>query len=474
MSSEERQPGAAPSVFDDMYPYRGRYETYATLPPTGRDRGEILDALRRIARGEDARWETGRISGSYYHGGKDHYAFLNEIFGLFSHVNLLQRDMCPSGTKFEAEIVSMTANMLHAEAVECSGPDDGVCGAITSGGSESIMLPMLAYREQARAARGITAPEMVVPDTIHPAFEKGAYYFGIRLVRVPVGADFLADVDAMRAAITPNTIALAGSAANYPHGLIDPLTRLSEVALAHDIGMHVDACLGGFLLPWIEKLGYDVPPFDFRLPGVTSMSCDTHKWGYGLKGASVVLYRGKALRRWQYFSTTSWPGGLYASPTMAGSRSGGITASTWASLVAHGEEGYLETTRRIMKAADTIKAGVARIPELRIAGNPTFCIAVLSDVVDIYHVADHMASRGWRLNGLQRPPGFHICVTLPQTAPGLAERFVEDLRAAVVYAKNPPASPPKSGALYGGGSTGMEPALVNDLLLTMLDATYEL
>src|SRR5439155_1177702 len=212
---------------------------------------------------------------------------------------------------------------------------------------ESIMLPMLAYREQARAVRGITAPEMVVPDTIHPAFEKGAYYFGIRLVRVPVGADFLADVEAMRAAITPDTIALAGSAANYPHGLIDPLARLSEVALAHGIGMHVDACLGGFLLPWIEKLGYDVPPFDFRLPGV----------------------------------------------------------------------------------------------------------------VDIYHVADHMASRGWRLNGLQRPPGFHICVTLPQTAPGLAERFVEDLRAAVTYAKSPPASPPKSGALYGGGSTGMEPAL---------------
>src|SRR5438093_10964983 len=203
MSSEERQPGAAPSVFDDMYPYRGRYETYATLPPTGRDRAEILEQVRRIARGEDARWETGRISGSYYHGGKDHYAFLNEVFGCFSHVNLLQRDMCPSGTKFEAEIVSMTANMLHAEAVECSGPDDGVCGAITSGGSESIMLPMLAYREQARAARGITAPEMVVPDTIHPAFEKGAYYFGLRLLRVPVGAGFLPAAHAMPPAAPP-------------------------------------------------------------------------------------------------------------------------------------------------------------------------------------------------------------------------------------------------------------------------------
>jgi glutamate/tyrosine decarboxylase-like PLP-dependent enzyme len=336
------------------------------------------------------------------------------------------------------------------------------------------MLPMLVYRDRARAERGIAAPEMVVPSTIHPAFDKGAHYFGIKLIRVPVGADFLADVPAMRAAITKNTIAIAGTAVNYPHGLIDPLSALSDLALEHDIGFHVDGCLGGFLLPWIEKLGYDVPPFDFRLPGATSMSCDTHKWGYGLKGASVVLYRNKALRRYQYFSTVTWAGGLYASPTMAGSRSGGITASTWAAMVALGEAGYLDATQRIMTAADKIKAGAKKIPELKIAGNPLFCMAFMSDVVDIYHVNDYLSSKGWRLNGLQKPPGFHMCVTLPQSQPGIAERFVEDLRAGVEYAKQPHDSPPRSGAMYGGGAVPMEPGFVNEMMLAYLDATYDL
>jgi glutamate/tyrosine decarboxylase-like PLP-dependent enzyme len=460
-------------VFDSMHPYREETETNAALPRKGRERGEILRELGGFEAREDARWQTGQVSGSYYHGGKEHYAFLNQVFGLFSHVNLLQRDMCPSGTKFEGEIVSMVARMLSADAAKASDPGADVCGAITFGGSESIMLPMLAYREQAREEKGITAPQMVVPETIHPAFDKGAHYFGIELVHVPVGADHLADVDAMRARITKNTIAIAGSAGNYPHGLIDPLGRLSDLALERGIGFHVDGCLGGFLLPWIEKLGYDVPPFDFRLPGVTSMSCDTHKYGYGLKGTSVVLYRNRALRRRQYFSKTTWAGGLYASPTMAGSRSGGITAATWASMVSLGEEGYLESARRIMQAADTIQAGIARIPELQIFGRPTFCIAIRSDVVDIFHVNDFLATKGWRLNGLQLPPGVHLCVTLPQTLPGVAERFVADLAEGVAYAKNPPQPNARSGAVYGGGAI-TDRGVMRQMLFAWLDETYEL
>ncbi len=474
MAEVDQKDESSDGMFGDLHPYRNRVESHSSLPKQGRDRSEVLRELRGIAKQEDGRWETGQVSGSYYHGGKEHYAFLNEVFGLFSHVNLLQRDMCPSGTKFESEIVRMTATMLNGDAASRRDPSRPVCGAVSSGGSESIMLPMLAYRDRARAERGITAPEMVVPDTIHPAFGKGAHYFGIELIRVPVAADFRADVGAMRKRVTPNTIAIAGSAANYPHGLIDPLSELSDLALEHGIGMHVDACLGGFLLPWIERLGYDVPPFDFRLPGVTSMSCDTHKWGYGLKGASVVLYRGGDLRKRQYFSMVDWAGGLYASPTMAGSRSGGISASTWAAMVTLGEAGYLDATRRIMTAADTIKAGVATIPELKLAGKPTFCIGILSDAIDVYHAMDHMNAKGWRLNGLQHPAGFHLCVTLPQGAPGVAERFVEDLRAAVDYAKNPPQTPPRSGAVYGGGATGLDPAMVDMMLHGYIDATYEM
>jgi sphinganine-1-phosphate aldolase len=459
------QATAPAGIFGDMHPYRSQVETHVELPQKGRNQDEVLRELREIGAREDARWETGQISGSYYHAGKSHFAFLNQVYGLFSHVNILQRDMCPSGTKFEAEIVSMTARMLNG--------DSEVAGAITSGGSESIMLPMLAYREKARAERGIQTPEVVAPATVHPAFDKGAWYFGLKLVRVPVGPDLLADVDAMRAAINQNTVALVGSAGNYPHGLIDPLERLSDLAVEHKIGMHVDGCYGGFLLPWIERLGYAIPPFDFRLPGVTSMSCDTHKWGYGPKGASVVLYRNRALRRFQYFSVTDWAGGLYAAPTLAGSRSAGISAATWAAMVTLGEEGYIETARQIMDVAGAIRAGVASIPELRIAGHPTFCMAFMSDTVNIYHVNDYLAAKGWRMNGLQSPPGFHFCITRPQTIPGLADRFLADLREAVAYAKTPPPHPPKSGAIYGGAATGIPPALITHFLYEHLDAMYE-
>ena len=460
--------------FGDMFPYRDSFETFRELPRKGRPQAQLLRELREIAQEENARWQNGKISGTYYHGGMEHYAFLNRAFSLYSHVNLLQRDLCPSGTKFEGEIIAMTARMLGADAARERDPQADVCGAVTSGGTESIILPMLAYREQAKAERGITAPEMVVPETIHPAFSKGAHYFGIKLIRVPVGADYLADVDAMRRAIGPSTIAIAGSAANYPHGLIDPIERLSALALEAGVGMHVDSCFGGFILPWIAKLGYEVPLFDFRLPGVTSMSCDTHKWGYALKGTSVVLLRNPALRRRMYFSMTDWQGGLYASPTIAGSRSEGVSASTWAAMLSLGEEGYLRATRRIMKAADTIKAGVAKIPELSIIGQPTYCIAITSDVVDIFHVNDFLNEKGWRLNGLQKPAGFHICVTLPQTLPGVAARFVRDLAAGVEYAKSPPTTPARSGAVYGGGAAALEPSMVNELMLAWLDASYQL
>jgi glutamate/tyrosine decarboxylase-like PLP-dependent enzyme len=168
---------------------------------------------------------------------------------------------------------------------------------------------------------------------------------------------------------------------------------------------------------------------------------------------------------------TDWAGGLYASPTMAGSRSGGLAASTWAAMVALGEEGYLDAARQIMTAADTIRAGIEAIPELEIFGNPTFCIAMRSDVVDIFHVNDALAAKGWRLNGLQRPPGVHLCVTLPQGRPGVAERFVADLRDAVTYAKNPPQAAARSGAMYGGGA--MPPGAVEQMMNAWLDETYE-
>ena len=273
----------------------------------------------------------------------EHIDFQNQIYAINSQTNPLHFDVWPSGVKFEAEIVSMTANMLNADKA-----GDEIVGTVTSGGTESILLAMKTYRDRGRAEKGITEPEMIVPTTAHAAFDKASQYFNIKMVRIPVGEDFRADVQATAAAITPNTVVIVGSAPPFPHGIIDPIEELSELARAHGIGFHTDACLGGFVLPWAEKLGYPVPPFDFRLPGVTSMSADTHKYGYAAKGTSVVLYRGRALRHYQFYTTTEWPGGLYFSPTLAGSRPGALSAACWAAMISTGEQGYLEATRRIL------------------------------------------------------------------------------------------------------------------------------
>jgi sphinganine-1-phosphate aldolase len=457
----------------DLYPYKDMFEIYDQLPKQGRDFEDVYDELRKIAEMENQKWNEGQVSGTYYHGGMEHYERLNHIFSQFSYVNLLQRDLCPSGTKFESEITSMVAKMLNGGAAKAANPQDEVCGSVTSGGTESILNAMLVYREWGRE-KGIMQPEMIAPESIHPAFRKGAHYLGIKLVLTPVNAEYEADVEAMRGKITPNTVALAGSAGNYPHGVIDPLPALSDLAVEHSIGMHVDGCLGGFILPWIEKLGYDIPPFDFRLPGVTSMSCDTHKYGYALKGTSVVLYRNKKLRRHQYFSCADWAGGVYGSPTFQGSRSAGLTAATWAAMVTSGEGGYLEQARAIMTAADKIRAAILQIPELKILGKSTFVIAVGSDVVDIYHVNDYLAGKGWRMNGCQNPPGFHFCITLRQALPGVAERYIDDLIEAVQYAHNPPQEYPMSGAIYGLASTLDGRQILDQLILEWLDATYSL
>ncbi len=437
------------SIFGDLYPYQGRFKSYSSIPNNGCEPEQIYEELKTIAVEEDRNWESGLISGTMYHGGKEHYAFLNRVFSLFSYVNLLQRDICPSGTKFESEIISMVANLLNGDEVKKYNPEDEVCGTVTSGGTESIFNGVFIHREWGREEKGILEPEMVVPVTIHPAFHKAAHYLSIKVISVPVDQNFEADVEAMRAKITPNTIALAGSAGNYPYGVIDPLGKLSDLALEHQIGLHVDGCLGGFILPWIEKLGYEIPPFDFRLPGVTTMSCDTHKYGYALKGTSTLLVRNHKLLRYQFFSVGDWPGGLYASPTVQGSRSGGLTAATWAAMVTMGEDGYLKAAKLIMDTADKIRDGIAGIPEIKIAGKSTFVIGMFSDQVNMYHVNDYLISKGWRMNGCQNPPGFHFCVTLRNTLPGVADAFINDLKEGVTYAKNPAQPFPKSGALYG-------------------------
>src|SRR5690348_13941490 len=338
----------------DFYPYRDRFRTYHRLEPEGRDRRSILEELAIMAAEEDRIGDAGRVSGSIYHGDHDHYAFLTEAFRLFAHSNVLQRDMYPSATKLEAEIVAMTAAMLHG--------DDKVCGVVTFGGTESLIDPMLAYRDRGRAEKGITEPEVIIPVTAHVALDKAAHLLGIKLLKAPLAEDWRVDVEWIRRHVTPNTIAIVGSAPNYAHGVIDPIEQLADLASERGIGLQVDGCLGGFILPWGERLGYTIPRFDFRVAGVTSISADTHKYGYALKGTSVLLYRDAGLRKYQYFNYPDWPGGIYMSPGLSGSRSGGVVAATWAAMVSLGERGYLDVAKKIFETAATIRAGIEAIP----------------------------------------------------------------------------------------------------------------
>ena len=452
-----------------LKPYRNDYATYDQLPDAGRDRTDILREITELQQREEARWRDGYVSGAVYHGDPAHIDFLNEVYALTSQSNPLHADVWPSIAKYEAEIVAMTAAMLGANE-----PGAGsVCGTLSSGGTESILLAMKTYRDWARDSKGITAPEMIVPVTAHAAFDKAAQYFGIKIVRIPVDDQYRADVDATRRAITRNTVVIVGSAPSFPHGIVDPIAELSALALEHNIGCHTDACLGGFLLPWAAELGYDVAQFDFRLPGVTSMSADTHKYGYAAKGTSVVLYRDPALRRYQYFTITDWPGGLYFSPTFAGSRPGALSAACWAAMVSLGRDGYREAARRIFATAAEIRAGIEAIPELRLLGRSLFVHAFASDELDIYRVMDAMSARGWSLNGLHQPSCVHLCVTLRHTQAGVAKQFMEDLRAAVAHVRDNPAEEGGMAPVYGMAATLPLRGVVSDILKGYIDTLYK-
>lgn len=452
------------------YPYAERFPVQRVLPETGRAREDVLDELASMATEEDAAWEGGRVSGSMYCGDHDHYAFLAQAFARFAHVNALQRDLCPSATRFEGEVIAMTLDLMHADA---AADRDGTtpAGLVTSGGSGSILHAVLAYRERARATGEVTRPNLVKPETAHPAFDKACHLLGLECRTVPVDpTSTTVDPRTMADAVDDQTVALVGSAGNYPYGTIDPVAELGELALSRGVGLHVDGCLGGFILPFGEELGRDIPAFDFRVPGVSTISIDTHKYGYAFKGSSVVLFADRALRNGQYFHIAGWSGGKYMSPGIEGSRSVGLLASTWASMVQLGRAGYRQHAEEIFETAETMMATVRSHEDLRIMGSPTFCFSFTSDAFDIYHVADSMRPRGWRFNGQQYPNAIHMAVTRPQTQPGVTDAFAADLAEAVAHAREQHelGHAAESGAVYGGVAGGLT-SDVEDFIVAVMD-----
>jgi glutamate/tyrosine decarboxylase-like PLP-dependent enzyme len=321
----------------------------------------------------------------------------------------------------QADVVAMTSDLLHG------GPE--AAGFMTSGGTESILLAVKAARGRGRE-RGVEAPEMVLPTSAHAAFEKAASYFGVRSVRVPVRADYRADPRAMADAISANTVLLVASAPQYPQGVIDPVAEIAALAAERDIGCHVDACMGGVTCPMLERLGYPIPRFDFRVPGVTSMSVDLHKYGYTAKGASVILYRSKALRKHQTFVTDNWLGGMYGSSGVLGTKSGGPIAAAWAVMTHLGEDGYLRLTKGARTATEALLAGLHATPGIRVLAEPdATLLAFTFDDADAFAVGDALGKRGWVLDQQKPPPSLHCTVNAVHA--GVLPEFLDDLRAVL-------------------------------------------
>ena len=457
----------------------------SSLPKQGLSHNLILKALTNASTAENSSWEDGKVSGAVYHGGKDHLSLLNKAFSMYSLANPLHADVFPSLIKFESEIISMTSELVGGN----SKTNPGIQGCTTSGGTESIVLAIKAHRDYFRDEKGIHEPNMICCTTAHAAVDKACDLLNIELIKLlPNEVEdengdggytlSVADVDAN---ITANTILIYSSAPSFAQGSADPIQALSELACKRDVGLHVDCCLGGFVLPFMKELGYDVPPFDFTLPGVSSMSLDTHKYGYALKGSSVVLYGGDnsligaGVRRCQYFCYPGWTGGLYTTPTLAGSRSGGLVAQCWASMVAMGRDGYKDVIKGIIQTTRNIVDGISKIPELEIIGGAKYMIVCFkakqnnsSDIknnssMNIYNVHDYMTKKGWSLNSLQHPACVHLCVTRCHT--GIEEDFIHDLQEAVKHACEMAARGEASGSAAIYGMTGSLPeGPVNELL----------
>ncbi len=413
------------------------------IPTAGRAHDEVLATMDGYRDG-DARWRDGRCFSLVYFAGEAHERLLIAAHERFFMENALNPMAFKSLKRMEAEVIQMTASMFH-------GPASAV-GTMTSGGTESILMAVKTYRNLARAKRPwVRSPEIVAPSTIHVAFDKAAHYFGLKLRHAPVDSEGRVDVDDLKRLINRNTVMLAASAPQYPHGVLDPIEEIGALAASKGLPLHVDGCIGGFMLPWVERLGHPVRPFDFRVPGVTSISADLQKYGLGAKGASTITYRDMGYLKHQFFVATDWPGGIYASPSALGTRPGGTIAAAWAAMMALGEDGYMLQTRLGMQATARMIAGIRSIDGLAIVGTPAGTIFAYRSVdprVDLYAVGDRMAERGWHVDRQQKPPTIHCTVTSQHV--DHADEYVRDLRASVDEVRaNPSLRAAGNAAMYG-------------------------
>lgn len=403
------------------------YVSGMALPSHGLDRDDVLAQLDGF-KVNDVRWRDGHAFTLTYSAGADVLSVAEAAYAKFSSENALNTDAFPSLRRIQNDVVGIVGDWLEA------GPEGA--GFMTTGGTESLLMAVKAARERGRKERGIVNPNVVLPASAHAAFEKGCYYFGVESRRVPVRSDWRADAAAMEAAIDENTVLLVGSAPQYPQGVIDPIEDIAALAEARDINCHVDGCMGGVVLTYMARLGHDIPPWNFSVPGVTSISVDLHKFGYTAKGASVIMHRNKRLRGYQTFVTDNWLGGVYGSSGVLGTKGGGAMAAAWAVMNYLGDDGYLRLTAAALGATQQLAAAVATMPELRVLAAPdsTLLAFVATDptTLDVYAIADALWREGWYVDRQGPPASLHCTVNAVHE--GKIDIFAAALRAAIVEA----------------------------------------
>ena len=393
------------------------------IPKLGHPQEELFNEMDNSMH-SDIDWKSGKTFGAVYYPGEEYSKVISKAYIKFIHENAFDPQLFSSILTMENEVVEQTASLFSFEK-------DNLYGNLTSGGTESIFLSILSARNWVKKNKGIQNPEVVLSSSAHPAFLKAMHFLNVKAVVVSTKKDFSMDLDSFEKAINSNTILLIGSAPNYPTGMMDPIESLSKLALENKILLHVDACICGFLLAYLKKIGDDIPLFDFKLSGVTSLSVDLHKYAYAPKGSSVLLYRNQELRKEQFSVYPNWEGGIYGSTTFLGTKPGGIVASTWMALNHIGDDGYVKLTNKTMEATKVIRDYIQNSKDISLIGNPIMSLlAFNSEKHDIYQIADLLSEKGWYIGRLQNPAGIHLVVSQIH-ADGAAKQFVQELNAII-------------------------------------------
>jgi glutamate/tyrosine decarboxylase-like PLP-dependent enzyme len=395
-----------------------------TLPIKGIPAPQVFDDLEAL-RQNDVDWRNGRVFSLAYYAGPEAIAVAEDAYRRFSGENALSTDAFPSLRIMQSDVLSMVGPWL--------GADKDSAGFMTSGGTESILMVVKAARDQFAATNRSTSPNIVLPTSAHAAFEKACHYFGVESRRSEVGPDWRADVEAMERLIDSNTILLVASAPQYPQGVIDDVTSIAALAMKHGVNCHVDACMGGVTLAYLEKLGHAIQPWNLLVPGVTSISVDLHKYGYTSKGASVVMYRNKQLRSHQGFFTDNWLGGMYASSGVLGTKSGGAIASAWAVLCHLGDDGYTRLTDHARQATEKLADHITAHEHLVLRGYPDSTLisfgATDPSKLNVFAVADELRRRDWYVDRQTPPDSLHCTVSAVHR--NTMDTFIVDLDASI-------------------------------------------